>query len=271
MSLLIWDRRIRRANDLASEYPFAVEGLRFYKAVAEFQKSFYGEIRAACGTQIENRAPGSLRDEFDVFVLLPRFSPFLSLIGKIAPAPLAEAARELTAQNAAAHQDLLARFWQADSRSSTQLAPGEFVLAWTYLQPYAEYLASHSRALSPDGAPPRCPLCNSNPIAGVLRPEGEGAKRSLICMLCGHEWLFRRIFCPACGEESEPKLAVYIAPEFKHVRVEVCESCRMYIKSVDLTKNGLADPVVDELATIPLNLWAQEHGFTKLQPNLLGI
>jgi formate dehydrogenase maturation protein FdhE len=30
-------------------------------------------------------------------------------------------------------------------------------------------------------------------------------------------------------------------------------------------------PVVDELATIPLNLWAQQHGYVKLQPNLLGI
>jgi len=29
--------------------------------------------------------------------------------------------------------------------------------------------------------------------------------------------------------------------------------------------------IVDELATIPLNLWAQEHGFVKLRTNLLGI
>jgi len=29
--------------------------------------------------------------------------------------------------------------------------------------------------------------------------------------------------------------------------------------------------VVDELATIPLNLWAAEHGYTKVQTNLLGI
>jgi formate dehydrogenase maturation protein FdhE len=28
--------------------------------------------------------------------------------------------------------------------------------------------------------------------------------------------------------------------------------------------------VVDELATIPLDLWAREHGYDKLQMNLLG-
>jgi formate dehydrogenase maturation protein FdhE len=67
------------------------------------------------------------------------------------------------------------------------------------------------------------------------------------------------------------KLAVYTAAEFNHVRVEGCDTCHHYIKTVDLTKNGLAVPVVDELATIPLNLWAQEHGFVKLRTNLLGI
>jgi formate dehydrogenase maturation protein FdhE len=38
-----------------------------------------------------------------------------------------------------------------------------------------------------------------------------------------------------------------------------------------LTRNGLAVPVVDELATVPLNIWAEEHGYAKLQPNLLGM
>jgi FdhE protein len=64
---------------------------------------------------------------------------------------------------------------------------------------------------------------------------------------------------------------VYSATQFDHVRVEACDTCRRYIKTVDLTKNGHAVPVVDELATMPLNLWAQEHGYLKLQANLLGI
>jgi FdhE protein len=105
----------------------------------------------------------------------------------------------------------------------------------------------------------------------VLRPEGDGAKRFLICALCSTEWAFRRILCPACGEEAVEKLAVYTAAEFNHVRVEGCDTCQHYIKTVDLTKNGLAVPAVDELATIPLNLWAQEHGYVKLKTNLLGI
>ena len=76
---------------------------------------------------------------------------------------------------------------------------------------------------------------------------------------------------PSCGEEDVQKLAVYQAKEFPAVRVEACDSCRSYIKSVDLTKDGHAIPAVDELATIPLNLWAAEHDYRKLQTNVLGI
>jgi formate dehydrogenase maturation protein FdhE len=43
------------------------------------------------------------------------------------------------------------------------------------------------------------------------------------------------------------------------------------VKSVDLTKNGRAEPIVDELASSPLDLWAHKHGYAKLHKNLLGI
>src|SRR6202140_957986 len=108
------------------------------------------------------------------------------------------------------------------------------------------------------------------PAVGVLRSEGDGAKKSLICMLCAHEWNFRRIYCPACGEEREPQMAFYSAPEIAYVRADVCDTCHTYLKSIDLTKTGLAVPIVDELATIPLDLWARQHGYHKLQINLLG-
>jgi FdhE protein len=85
------------------------------------------------------------------------------------------------------------------------------------------------------------------------------------------EWDYGRIACAACGEEDPQKLALYIANEFSYVRVEACESCHRYIKTVDLTKNGHAVPVVDELALIPLDLWAAERGYQKIHPNLLGI
>ena len=56
-----------------------------------------------------------------------------------------------------------------------------------------------------------------------------------------------------------------------HVRVEACDTCKRYLKSVDLTTNGLAVPVVDEIAAAPLDLWAAEHGYQKIELNLLGL
>ncbi|HTP32699.1 MAG TPA: formate dehydrogenase accessory protein FdhE [Candidatus Acidoferrales bacterium] len=121
------------------------------------------------------------------------------------------------------------------------------------------------------GVQPLCPFCGEKPVAAVLRPEGEGGKRYLLCSLCFTEWEFRRLLCPNCGEEDKDKLPVYTAEEFPHVRVEACDSCRVYLKAVDLTKNGLAVPEVDELASVALDLWAAEHGYTKLQTNLFGL
>jgi formate dehydrogenase accessory protein FdhE len=279
-----WDRRVRRATELASTYPFSAEGLSYYARVATFQKSLYAEIQKALADSLKISADRPLRDELDLFLLLPRFPGFLSVIQKIAPAALAEAAASLAEKGTGGWQRAIEEFWHGDAEVTPAENDAEEVqaadplevtysdrqLAWVFLQPYAEYLADHRELTSVDGTPSTCPLCGGKPIVGVLRSEGDGAKKSLICMLCAHEWTFRRIYCPACGEEREPQMAFYSAPEIAHVRVDVCDTCHTYLKSVDLTKTGLAVPVVDELATIPLDLWAREHGYVKLQINLLG-
>ena len=91
----------------------------------------------------------------------------------------------------------------------------------------------------------------------------------MICSFCLAEWQFRRILCPSCGEENNAKLPVFTAAELEHVRVECCDTCKHYLKTVDLTRNGLANPVIDEMAAVQLDLWAQEHGYSKLQLNLM--
>jgi formate dehydrogenase accessory protein FdhE len=279
-----WDARIRRASDLISSYPFAAEGLRFYARLATFQKSLFEEIQKALAGSSKISSDRPLRDELDLFLLLPRFPRFLSVIEQIAPVPLAQSAASLAQKGPAGWQHAIEDFWYRDPElaagivddSELQSANGsaatdsDWLLAWMFLQPYAEYLADHRETAIVDGTPSTCPFCGRKPIVGVLRSQGDGAKKSLICMLCAHEWVFRRIYCPACGEEREPQLAYYSAPEIAHVRVDVCNTCHTYLKSVDLTKTGLAVAVVDELATIPLDLWAREHGYDKLQMNLLG-
>jgi len=266
-----WDRRIERANELAAAHPFAAEALRFYARVAGFQKSLYTDLEAGRGTAQRARPPGALRDELELFLLLPWFGSFLSFVQDIAPPPLAQSAAGLSAAGGARWEAVLDEFWRAVAQGASALTPSETLLAWAFLQPYAEFLADHTEPLEVHGTPPLCPLCHGSPQVGVLRPLGDGAKRSLICALCATEWEYRRIVCPACSEESVDKLPIYVAEELPHVRVEACDTCQHYIKTIDLTKDGHAVPVVDELAAIPLSLWAAEKGYTKLSPNLLGL
>jgi FdhE protein len=271
-----WEQRIRRADELAATLPFATDVLHFYKHVAGFQQALYSYIETSCpqaanGSASNKKATGLLPADLDLALLLPKLSEFLSAVEAVAPQPIAQSAADLNAQGDGRWQDLLTAYWQ--TAPDFQPTPGhaETLLAWIFLQPYAEYLADHSKPMPHNERAALCPFCSGRPLVGVLRPEGDGAKRSLICSLCSTEWTYARIVCPACGEETVEKLAIYTASQFHEVRVEACDTCHYYIKTVDLTKNGHAVPVVDELATIPLNLWAQEHQYTKLQPNLLGI
>jgi formate dehydrogenase accessory protein FdhE len=272
-----WDRRIHRANELVSSYPFSAEGLRYYTRIAIFQKGLYRELQEALADAPNISSDRPLRGELDLFLLLPKFPEFLSVIQQNAPAPLSQASSALAQKGPAAWQHAIEEFWHGEPELAggvddpAQAQSSARVLAWMFLQPYAEYLADHREIAVADGTPSTCPLCGGKPAVGVLRSQGDGAKKSLICMLCAHEWAFRRIYCPACGEEREPQMAYYSAPEIAHVRVDVCDTCHTYLKSIDLTKTGLAVAVVDELATIPLDLWAREHGYEKLQINLLGI
>ncbi|HEV7517746.1 MAG TPA: formate dehydrogenase accessory protein FdhE, partial [Thermoanaerobaculia bacterium] len=215
-----WDQRIARAGELAATYPFAAQGLRFYERIASFQKSLYESLAAGSGTGIGSKAekrarpPGSLRDELELFLLLPWFGSFLPFVEDIAPPPLAQSAAELRNRGGMRWEEVLDEYWRAGRAGEEEglaLAAGEALIAWAFLQPYAEHLADHTeRSEGAEraeirGTPPLCPLCSGRPQVGVLRPLGDGAKRSLVCSLCATEWEYRRIVCPACGEENVDK------------------------------------------------------------------
>ena len=267
-----WQRRIARAEELGAQYSFAAEILRFYVVIARFQEKFYEEL----GRSFERSRAGAGSVESEPFSrplhpeLTGRFGTFLAVVEQSGPDPLREAARELWDGGADSHFQMLTVFWNGTETGPLPSGPHDF-FARAFLQPYAAGIRSQSNMRWSGPTPYRCPFCKRKPGLGVLRPLGDGGQRFLMCSFCLAEWEFRRILCPGCGEESHAKLPVYTAEELKHVRVEGCDSCRSYLKTVDLTKSGLAEPVVDEIASIPLDLWAQKQGYTKLQCNLLQL
>ncbi len=246
-----WERRIARANELTARFPESAALLAFYQTVAQFQKIIFDKLSA--------------HPETDLRVLLPYYPALFKLVDRHAPPALAECAKEQW-NTAAAQETGLRNLWEGVHIESE---PAKF-LARAVLQPFAESLASRAHP-DKEKTGSTCPFCNAGPVAAVLRGEGEGAKRSLLCSLCATEWQYRRVVCPNCGQENKDQLPVYLAGDLDYIRVDACDVCKTYLKSVDLTKNGHAVPLVDEIAALSLALWAEDSGYVKLETNLLGM
>lgn len=85
------------------------------------------------------------------------------------------------------------------------------------------------------------------------------------------EWSYFRLVCPACGEQRFDALPVFTSDQVPGARIEACDTCHRYLKTIDLTRDGHAVPSVDDLATVSLDLWARDQGYTRLRSNLLMI
>ena len=255
---------IRRADALATVWPSAKEILETYKQVLQFQSSFRRFLEGNA-----RKFPGSqhvLPSEINFVPLLPYFRELLHALSRSNRTELAVAARDLETTNQSYLEDLLHERWAHES--SAEPCIRDF-FANVFLQTLAEHLAEQAAVSNSNFGSAVCPYCGRKPVCGVLRREGDGAKRSLICSFCSTEWEYRRLVCPACLQEDVHRLPVYTAESVVHIRIEACDVCRAFIKSIDLTKDGRAIPVVDEIASLPLTLWAEEKGYKKLQRNLL--
>lgn len=229
-----WERRARRARFLADSFASAREILTFYAGLAEWQ----GRVAPHCS---------SFSGVADA---MPSLLAYVSGAG---PAALAQSAREFDLVET---NGLLRDYWEA--RSSQSITD---FFARAALQPYAAGL--------PEGLD--CPWCTQPPQAGCLRPQGDGLAFELVCSLCLRRRPFPRTRCPGCNASSEGAIANFTAADFPHMRLLACDNCRSYLLIVDLERDPAAIPEVDELAALPLDLWAVEHGYHKLQPNIAGV
>jgi formate dehydrogenase accessory protein FdhE len=230
------------------------------------------------GRQPVAPANGLIRSELNVPILLGPFKEFRSHMNRIGPVPVALRARFLKDEAESRWAAILERAWSEGLREfgseavadEEEREPLDEFLTRAFLQPYAEFVAGAMLPPALTMTVCRCPRCNSLPVVGVLRPEGDGGKRTLLCAQCSQEWDFRRILCASCGEETENKLPVYVAEQFPHIRMECCDTCKCFLRTIDLTKDGHAVPLVDDIAAVPLSLWAEEKGYRRIQLNLLG-
>jgi len=257
-----WPGRVQRAADLgAAEAPTRAL-LVFYAALLRAQRDLYEQLRA--------RADLFGSPERDVAPFRTQISILLDTVVGAGPETLAIEARQLLDGTDADLWSMLLRFWKAPSDRQ--------FFAKAILQPYAQCL--RERGVAPVGrVHPRvdnlCPFCGGAPqlsmLLGAGNPTLEGGARALQCALCLGVWPFRRALCPQCGEEDERRLGYFSSAAFDHLRLETCDGCKRYLKCVDLTRLGLAVPLVDEVAAAPLDIWAAEHAYVKIELNLVGL
>jgi FdhE protein len=255
------DRR-RRAEQLRGRQLYAAEVLTLYLALLDLQEEVFEAVR--------ERSPGP--DSVSAYTaerVLPRVLDVTLAAG---PPKLAEA---VVGRYHSANLDELVGCWLRFGEQSLT----DRYMARAALAPVLEALTSESLAAICGRAPAtasesRCPRCGALPQVSYFALSGEtlvSGPRYLVCARCSLGWVHSRMCCAACGETASSRLPIYAEREqLPHLRVEACDTCRRYLLAVDLRKDAAAVPLVDELAAIPLDLFAKERGLSKVVPNLMG-
>ncbi len=256
-----FEKRAARATTLLASAPLVAEPLAFASGLFRLQ----GRLAAAVLARHEDVAFTGASADFPR--LLDLLAPLLTYASEKGPPELAEAA---AARHADADETALSRlavYWSGEREAR------EDYLSRAFLRPYAEVLASQGVTLERPRHPGHCPACGNGAVVSVRREVADsgGAARSLACALCGTEWPFARIRCAACHEEDPAKLPNFRTEAHPAVRIEACETCRSYVKSLDLTLDARPVPEVDDLASLAMDLWAVEEGWTRLEPGWAGI
>ena len=246
----MFERRAARAALLAKDADAAREPLEFATALSRAQ--------AQCADRLQPVAfTGSLTNDIDKLVTL--ISAVLEVL-----ADRSEEARQRIADSAETARTRLLVYWNENSDDYVSRA---------LLQPYVAAL--RDRKINADRVHSRghCPFCGGAAWISARKsaPDADSGFRYLGCSLCGLEWNFGRISCPACGEEDPHKLPIFQNDTHRGVRIETCDTCRRYVKSIDMTLDARPIPPVDDLVSLSMDLWAIDEGFTRIEPGMAGI
>ncbi|HKV31234.1 MAG TPA: formate dehydrogenase accessory protein FdhE [Candidatus Dormibacteraeota bacterium] len=255
-----WPLRRERAAELAERHPHAAEMLRLYQALTVVQEA--AAYRLPSPQDIASFAVGHvIPGVIDVTV-------------ELGPRALRDGVVEVYAS--ANLEELIQRWLVAEP-----LNPFETYLARASASPLLEALSPHpdpppqgGREFEIEVSRTHCPNCGGLPQLSYFAVSGEAlvsGPRYLVCSRCATNWIFPRMTCAACGEAAGTKLPIFQEQErFPHARVDGCQTCQKYLLTFDLRRDTRAVPVVDEIAALPLDLYAKDQGLTKIAPNLMG-
>ncbi|MFP3869368.1 MAG: formate dehydrogenase accessory protein FdhE [Syntrophobacteria bacterium] len=115
-----------------------------------------------------------------------------------------------------------------------------------------------------------CPVCGAPPAMAAL--VGEEGRRRVLCSFCGAMWHIPRLGCPFCATTKKEDLHYFYGEQEDLYRVDVCDCCRGYLKTIDCRKGGDAEALaVEDVATAHLDLLAEQEGYKRKAARLWGI
>jgi FdhE protein len=108
-----------------------------------------------------------------------------------------------------------------------------------------------------------CPLCGAWPALAEMR--GLDRSRRLRCGRCRGDWQLPVLRCSYCDELRHDRLHALVPEDEEHTRrVDVCESCKGYIKTfATLQALPLRSLAMTDLATLDLDVMAQDRGYAR--------
>lgn len=268
----IWSKRLSRTLQLRSLIPHSREILDFYGNLLSIQSDIARIFSATNYSDSllteEKELPHLQVSHFDIKNLTSIFDHLLQEILEIGPAMMTESATTLLDKPNSFRTELLGTALQTNFSDKMDFS----LFLRGFFEPIYVTLSDSHQCQQPEETTNRCFFCNSKPIISLLRdlPEYQGA-RHLLCSMCSTEWRFPRLTCINCGENDSKNLELHISDSLDYLRIEECKSCNCYIKNLDLRKSAESVPIVDEIASLELDLWANRQGLRKTWPNLLQL
>ena len=103
-----------------------------------------------------------------------------------------------------------------------------------------------------------CPLCAGEPDFAVITPAAD---RILICGRCSARWRFHQVTCPFCLNGDRGRITSFTSRDGQY-RLYACDQCQRYLKAFDARRASRpVMPVVDGVATLPLDAAAMQRGY----------
>jgi FdhE protein len=141
------------------------------------------------------------------------------------------------------------------------VSPFAHALQQMLLCPHGQWLPDTALGAALDEWPHGyCPMCGSWPAI----VESLSGVRVLRCSFCALAWSLPTVACLYCGEGGSRFVESSPDPERPDRRLEVCGSCRSYVKTIDVTEpSPFPLLAIADLETMDLDVLAMQQGYQR--------